>query len=83
MSPLAAAGPVRRLEDEIAKVVVGQQALVRRLLIGLLCDDHLLLEGVPGSQTTAVKTLSGNWQQASPHSVPPDLLPAVLRHPHL
>jgi len=41
---------------EIEKVIVGQTELLNRMLIGLLCDGHLLLEGLPGhAKTTAVK----------------------------
>jgi len=48
-----------RLTDEIGKVIVGQSYLVERLLIGLLADGHILIEGVPGlAKTLAVKTLS-------------------------
>ena len=44
---------------EIRKVIVGQDYLVNRLLLGLLCNGHLLIEGVPGlAKTLAVKTLS-------------------------
>ncbi len=54
-----AAQPLRLVEAEIGKILVGQRDLVRRLLIGLLCDAHLLLEGVPGlAKTTVVKTLA-------------------------
>lgn len=50
---------LRQIMAEIAKVVVGQRYLVERMLIGLLCDGHLLLEGLPGlAKTTAVKTLA-------------------------
>ena len=53
-----AAQPLRLVEAEIGKVLVGQRELVRRLLIGLLCDAHLLLEGLPGlAKTTVVRAL--------------------------
>ena len=46
-----------KLHDE--KIIVGQRGLLDRMLIGLLCDGHLLLEGLPGlAKTTAVKTLA-------------------------
>ncbi|MGQ0511926.1 MAG: AAA family ATPase [Betaproteobacteria bacterium] len=60
--------------------VVGQQALTRRLLIALLCDGHVLVEGVPGlAKTTAVKTLA-ELLEADFHRIQftPDLLPADL-----
>ena len=44
---------------EIQKVIIGQKSLVERLLIGLLSDGHILLEGVPGlAKTLAINTLS-------------------------
>ena len=44
---------------EIRKVIIGQKGLVERLLIGLLSDGHILLEGVPGlAKTLAINTLS-------------------------
>ena len=60
--------------------VVGQQALTERLLIALLCDGHVLVEGVPGlAKTTAVKTLA-ELLEADFHRIQftPDLLPADL-----
>ena len=47
---------IRRVEEELHKVLVGQQALVERMLVGLLARGHLLIEGVPGlAKTLAVK----------------------------
>ena len=47
------------LKLEIQKVIVGQDLIIERVLIGLLCNGHILLEGVPGlAKTTLVKTLS-------------------------
>jgi MoxR-like ATPase len=69
-----------RLREEIATVIVGQRVLVDRLLIGLLTNGHVLLEGVPGlAKTLAVKTLA-QAIQASFRRVQftPDLLPADL-----
>ncbi|HCH09668.1 MAG TPA: ATPase, partial [Dehalococcoidia bacterium] len=43
---------LRNLLDEIRKVIVGQDALVERVIIGLLADGHILLEGVPGLAKT-------------------------------
>ena len=39
---------VERLKREVQKVIVGQEYMIDRLLIGILCEGHLLLEGVPG-----------------------------------
>jgi MoxR-like ATPase len=75
-----ASQPLRLVEAEIGKVLVGQRELVRRLLIGLLCDSHLLLEGVPGlAKTTVVKTLAKAMAaKFSRVQFTPDLLPADI-----
>ncbi len=71
---------VDRLISEIGKVIVGQQYMIERLLIGLLTNGHILLEGVPGlAKTLAVRTLastvSARFQRIQ---FTPDLLPADL-----
>jgi MoxR-like ATPase len=68
------------LLDEINKVIVGQEKLVERLLIALLADGHILLEGVPGlAKTLAIKTLAQTVQaQFQRIQFTPDLLPADL-----
>ncbi|OGW86328.1 MAG: ATPase [Omnitrophica bacterium RIFCSPLOWO2_01_FULL_45_10b] len=71
---------VESLFREIGKVIVGQRYLVERLLIGLLADGHVLLEGVPGlAKTMSVRTLSetidAKFQRIQ---FTPDLLPADL-----
>jgi MoxR-like ATPase len=65
---------------EIQKVIVGQKSLIDRLLIGLLSDGHILLEGVPGlAKTLAISTLSQTIDAAfSRIQFTPDLLPADL-----
>jgi MoxR-like ATPase len=65
---------------EMQKVIVGQKGLVERLLIGLLSDGHILLEGVPGlAKTLAISTLSQTIDAAfSRIQFTPDLLPADL-----
>ncbi len=65
---------------EMQKVIVGQKALVERLLIGLLSDGHVLLEGLPGlAKTLAIKTLSDVVDASfSRIQFTPDLLPADL-----
>jgi MoxR-like ATPase len=71
---------VYRLREEIGKIVVGQRYVVDRLLIGLLANGHILLEGVPGlAKTLSVKTLA-QAIDASFHRLQftPDLLPADL-----
>jgi MoxR-like ATPase len=71
---------IRRIRLEVGQVIVGQEALIMRLLVGLLADGHLLLEGVPGlAKTLAVKTLATSLGGAfSRIQFTPDLLPADL-----
>ena len=68
------------LRMEMDKVIVGQKYMVERLLIGLLADGHILLEGVPGlAKTLAINTLSKAVQtEFSRIQFTPDLLPADL-----
>ena len=71
---------LRQIMAEVEKVIVGQRNLVERMLIGLLCDGHLLLEGLPGlAKTTAVKTLAGAINTTFQRiQFTPDLLPADI-----
>jgi MoxR-like ATPase len=73
-----AAGFVTRINDELSKVIVGQQTMIERLLIGMLSNGHVLLEGVPGlAKTLAIKSLAQTIQaQYSRIQFTPDLLPA-------
>jgi len=75
-----AAAPLRLAEAEVAKVLVGQRELVRRLLIGLVADGHLLLEGLPGlAKTTVVKALAAALDARFARiQFTPDLLPADI-----
>lgn len=71
---------IKSLQREIAQVIVGQSGVVRRILIGLLADGHILLEGVPGlAKTMMVRTLStiinASFQRIQ---FTPDLLPADI-----
>ncbi len=68
------------LMNEIGKVIVGQKAMIERLLIGLLSNGHVLLEGVPGlAKTLAIKTLSSAMKAKFQRiQFTPDLLPADL-----
>ena len=66
------------MNAEISKVIIGQQYMIDRLMIGLLANGHVLLEGVPGlAKTLAIKTLSdtigGNFNRVQ---FTPDLLPS-------
>ena len=65
---------------ELSKVIVGQKYMTERLLIGLLANGHVLLEGVPGlAKTLAIKSLAAAIQaQFSRIQFTPDLLPADL-----
>jgi len=71
---------VDKISKEVAKVIVGQKYMIERLLIGLLANGHVLLEGVPGlAKTMAVKTLSSTIQTKFQRlQFTPDLLPADL-----
>ncbi|WP_438480492.1 AAA family ATPase [Oleiharenicola lentus] len=71
---------IHRVRAEMGKVLVGQPHLVERLLIGLLTNGHVLLEGVPGlAKTTAVKALAATMKAKFQRiQFTPDLLPADL-----
>jgi MoxR-like ATPase len=71
---------VRELLAEINKIIVGQERLIERLIIGLLANGHILIEGVPGlAKTLSVRTLSQAIQaQFQRIQFTPDLLPADL-----
>ncbi len=79
---------VRQLTGEVGKVIVGQKYLIDRLLVGLLADGHVLLEGVPGlAKTLAVKTLSAAIQtnfhriQFTPDLLPADVIGTLIYNP--
>jgi len=73
-----AAGFINRINDELSKTIVGQQGMIERLLIGLLSNGHILLEGVPGlAKTLAIKSLAQTIHaNFSRIQFTPDLLPA-------
>src|SRR2546427_1225279 len=84
----AAAGWITKLRAEIGQVIVGQAQLVDRLLIGLLANGHVLLEGVPGlAKTLSVKTLaqavSATFRriQFTPDLLPADLIGTMIYNP--
>ena len=68
------------LMNEIGKVIVGQKEMVERLMVGLLGNGHILLEGVPGlAKTLAIKTLASAMKAKFQRiQFTPDLLPADL-----
>jgi len=79
---------IKPLQDEIARVVVGQRYLVDGLLLGLLTNGHILLEGVPGlAKTLTVKTLAScihtGFQriQFTPDLLPADLIGTLIYNP--
>jgi MoxR-like ATPase len=69
---------VDRIKNEVGKVIVGQPYMIDRLMIGLLSNGHVLLEGVPGlAKTLAIKSLSqATHAKFSRIQFTPDLLPA-------
>src|SRR6187549_98073 len=71
---------LKRIEAELRKVIVGQDYLLDRLLVGLLARGHVLIEGVPGlAKTLAVKTLAQTLAIDTQRiQFTPDLLPADL-----
>jgi MoxR-like ATPase len=71
---------VDQLFNEVGKVVVGQNTLIEKLVLALLCDGHVLLEGLPGlAKTLTVKTLATTIDaQFNRIQFTPDLLPSDL-----
>jgi len=81
-------GFVEKIRSEMGRIVIGQTYLVDRLILGLLCDGHVLLEGVPGlAKTLSVKTLASlldtRFQrlQFTPDLLPADLLGTLIYNP--
>jgi len=79
---------VERLTSQISSVIVGQKYMIERLLIGLLGDGHVLLEGVPGlAKTLSIKTLSDAIDtkfrriQFTPDLLPADLIGTMIYNP--
>jgi MoxR-like ATPase len=68
------------LLNEISKVIVGQRMIVEKMIVGLISNGHILLEGVPGlAKTLAIKTLSASMKAKFQRiQFTPDLLPADL-----
>ena len=80
--------PFRRLLGEVGQVIVGQHKLLHRMLVGLLGNGHLLIEGVPGlAKTTAVaclaKGINTGFQrlQFTPDLLPADLIGTLIYRP--
>jgi MoxR-like ATPase len=79
---------VQPLRQEIGRVIVGQQHLVDRLIVGLISNGHILLEGVPGlAKTLALKTLAGavglhfSRLQFTPDMLPADIVGTLIYNP--
>ena len=79
---------IEAIKNEVAKVVVGQEKMIDGLLIGLLCEGHILIEGIPGlAKTTTVnalaKSLGLNFKrvQFTPDLLPADILGAEIYDP--
>ncbi|HIB98539.1 TPA: AAA family ATPase [Candidatus Poribacteria bacterium] len=79
---------VEAIFDEVGKVIVGQRYMIERLIIGLLCNGHVLLEGVPGLAKTATiqsiaSTFSVNFNriQFTPDLLPADLIGTLIYNP--
>lgn len=79
---------VRKLRQEVAKVIVGQEDLIERLIIALMCQSHVLIEGIPGlAKTLTVNTLAQalglnfNRVQFTPDLLPGDLTGTQIYNP--
>ncbi len=79
---------IGRIREEIGKVIIGQQYLVDRLLLAMLCNHHVLIEGVPGlaktlSVTTLARTIQASFQriQFTPDLLPADLIGTLIYNP--
>jgi MoxR-like ATPase len=82
-------GFVQDLMQAMQHVIVGQRSMLERLLVGLLANGHVLLEGVPGlAKTRAVMTLAqavrAEYQriQFTPDLLPADLIGTLIYQPH-
>ena len=80
--------PLQLVRREIAKAIVGQQTLIDRLLVALLCNQHVLIEGVPGlaktkTVTTLAQTLRASFKrlQFTPDLLPGDLIGTLIYNP--
>ena len=79
---------LERIREQIGRVIVGQELLVERLLLALLCNNHVLIEGVPGlaktlSVTTLARTIRASFQriQFTPDLLPADLIGTLIYNP--
>lgn len=79
---------ITKIKEEVAKVVIGQEKMIDGLLVGLLCEGHILIEGIPGlAKTTTVNALSKalglgfKRVQFTPDLLPSDILGAEIYDP--
>ena len=79
---------LQQIRREIGKIIVGQETLVERLLVALLCNNHVLIEGVPGlaktlTVTTLAQALAASFQriQFTPDLLPGDLVGTLIYNP--
>ncbi|WP_309499736.1 MoxR family ATPase [Sulfurovum sp.] len=79
---------INRLKKELRKTIIGQDVMIEGLLIGLLCDGHILVEGVPGlAKTTTINALSkaigldSKRIQFTPDLLPSDIIGAQIYNP--
>ena len=79
---------INKLKNELSKAVIGQEGMIEGLLIGLLCDGHILVEGVPGlAKTTTINALSraigldSKRIQFTPDLLPSDIIGAQIYNP--
>jgi len=77
-----------QLKQELSKAVIGQESMIEGLIIGLLCDGHILIEGVPGlAKTTTINALSKALGldfkriQFTPDLLPSDIIGAQIYNP--
>ena len=79
---------IQRLQEQIRAVIVGQEYLIDRLLVGILANGHILIEGVPGlAKTLSVQTLADSIDarfqriQFTPDLLPADLIGTMIYNP--
>jgi MoxR-like ATPase len=79
---------LQRLRQEVENVIVGQRDLIDRLVVGMLCNGHVLIEGVPGlaktlTVTTLARTMQTSFQriQFTPDLLPADLIGTLIYNP--
>ena len=79
---------VEAIFDEVSKVIIGQKEMIERLIIGVLCNGHVLLEGVPGlAKTATVQSIASafsvnfNRIQFTPDLLPADLIGTLIYDP--